>query len=41
MNINKKTILIDLDGVLNAYTGNYDERNIPSIKDGASELIKE
>ena len=39
--MHKKTILIDLDGVLNTYTGNYNERYIPSIKDGALELIKE
>ena len=31
----KKTILIDLDGVLNAYDGKYDKNHIPSIKDGA------
>ena len=42
MNISfKKTILIDLDGVLNTYTGNFDENIIPSIKDGALEFIKE
>lgn len=37
----KKTILIDLDGVLNTYTGQYDENYIPPIKDGAYEFIKE
>lgn len=37
----KKTILIDLDGVLNTYTGNYDENFIPTIKEGAAEFIKE
>ena len=37
----KKTILIDLDGVLNTYEGNYDEGYIPLIKDGAYELLKE
>ena len=36
----KKTILIDLDGVLNTYTGNFDENIIPPIKDGALEFIK-
>ena len=36
----KKTILIDLDGVLNTYTGNFDENVIPPIKDGALEFIK-
>lgn len=37
----KKTILIDLDGVLNTYTGEYNEDYIPSIKDGAFEFLKE
>ena len=37
----KRTILIDLDGVLNTYEGNYDEGCIPLIKDGAYELLKE
>ena len=36
----KKTILIDLDGVLNTYTGNFDENLIPPIKDGALKFIK-
>ena len=36
----KKTLLIDLDGVLNNYDGNYDKDSIPSIKDGAKELLK-
>lgn len=36
----KKTILIDLDGVLNEYTGNYDENNIPPIRKGAFEFLK-
>ena len=35
----KKTILIDLDGVLNNYT-HYEENNIPSIKDGAKEFLQ-
>lgn len=35
----KKTILLDLDGVLNQYTGNYDENFIPPVKDGAQELL--
>ena len=35
----KKTILIDLDGVLNTYTGNYNKDNIPPVKDGAKEFI--
>ena len=37
----KKTILFDLDGVLNIYNGNYDKNCILPIKDGAYELIKE
>jgi len=36
----KKTLLIDLDGVLNNYDGNYDKDNIPSIKVGAKELLE-
>lgn len=36
----KKTILIDLDGVLNTYTGNYDENFIPPIKDGAHDFLE-
>jgi len=37
----KKTILFDLDGVLNNYDGKYDKNYIPTIKDGAYKLIKE
>ena len=37
----KKTILIDLDGVLNTYNGNYDANYIPPVKDGAKEFIEE
>ncbi len=37
----KKTILFDLDGVLNTYDGKYDKNYIPPIKDGAYNLIKE
>lgn len=40
MNNFKKTILIDLDGVLNTYTGNYDENYIPPIKNGAYEFVE-
>ena len=36
----KKTILIDLDGVLNTYDGDFDENYIPPIKDGALEFVK-
>jgi len=36
-----KTILIDLDGVLNNYDGNFDKEKIPPIKDGAKEFLKD
>lgn len=36
----KKIISIDLDGVLNNYTGKYDEKNIPGIKNGAKEFLE-
>ena len=36
----KKTILIDLDGVLNTYTGNFDKDFIPPIKEGAFDFLK-
>ena len=35
----KKTILIDLDGVLNQYDGIFDKNVIPVIKDGAKEFL--
>ncbi len=37
----KKTILIDLDGVFNTYTGKYDDGFISPIKDGAKEFLVE
>ena len=37
----KKTILFDLDGVLNIYDGKYDKNYIPPIRDGACKLIKD
>ena len=37
----KKTILIDLDGVLNTYTGNYEKDTIPPMKDGAYKFLKD
>lgn len=37
----KRKLLIDLDGVLNEYKGNYDENYIPEIKKDAKEFIKE
>ena len=36
----KYTILIDLDGVLNTYSGGFDENYIPPIKEGAKEFIE-
>lgn len=36
----KKTILVDLDGVLNTYDGKYDEIFIPPIKDGAYQFLE-
>ena len=35
----RKTLLIDLDGVLNNYT-KYDENYIPEIKKGAKEFLE-
>ena len=39
--MSKKTILIDLDGVLNTYTGDFDKNFIPPIKQGAKEFLKD
>ncbi len=36
-----KTLLIDLDGVLNEYKGEYNPNFIPPIKNGAREFLKE
>lgn len=36
----KKTILIDLDGVLNIYTGDFDKEHIPTLKKGAREFVE-
>ena len=36
----KKTILIDLDGVLNEYTGGFDKNYIPPMKAGAKDFLK-
>lgn len=38
---NMKTILIDLDGVLNTYNGNFDENYIPEIREGADKFLKD
>ena len=35
----KPLILIDLDGVLNTYCGNYEPDHIPPIRKGAKEFI--
>ena len=37
----KKTLLIDLDGVLNDYVRNYDKDFIPPIKAGAKEFLSD
>lgn len=37
----KKTLLIDLDGVLNQYEGNFDRDFIPNVKFGAREFLKD
>lgn len=37
----KKTILIDIDGVLNEYKGNYDENFIPPARKDADDFLKE
>jgi len=37
----KRTILIDLDGVLNTYKGKYDKDNIENAREGTIEFIKE
>ena len=36
----KRTILIDLDGVLNEYKGNFNKNFIPDMKVGADEFLK-
>lgn len=36
--MHKKTLMIDLDGVLNNYS-KYDEKFIPEIKEGAKEFL--
>ncbi len=35
-----KTILLDLDGVLNEYNGDYNCNYIPSIRSGAKEFVE-
>lgn len=36
----KKTIMIDLDGVLNVYDGKYVENKLPELRQGAREFVK-
>ena len=36
----KKTLMIDLDGVLNTYNGLYEENYISPIRDAAAEFLK-
>lgn len=36
-----KTLFIDLDGVLNTYTGDFDENYIPPMRDGAKEFLEQ
>lgn len=37
----RKKLLIDLDGVLNQYSGKYEEKIIPPVKEGAREFLEE
>ena len=37
----KKTILIDLDGVLNIYNGKFDENTIPAPRQDSKEFLNE
>lgn len=39
-NNKKKTLLIDLDGVLNIYKGNFDIDYIPKLRPGAYQFLK-
>ena len=36
----KKTLMVDLDGVLNQYTGKYEKGFIPPIRVGAKDFVK-
>lgn len=38
--MDKRIILIDLDGVLNKYSGNFDNENIPAPKEGIQDFLK-
>lgn len=37
---NKKVILIDLDGVLNEYQGDFDKEFIPPMREGVYEFLE-
>lgn len=37
--MHRKTVMIDLDGVLNTYNGNYNEKEIPPPKEGARNFL--
>lgn len=36
----KRLVLVDLDGVINTYTGNYQKDYIPQMKDGADLFLQ-
>ena len=36
----KKTILLDLDGVINTYSGDYNSDYIPPLRDGARQFVE-
>ncbi len=36
----RKTIMIDLDGVLNMYDGKFVENKLPELRSGAREFVK-
>ncbi len=36
----RKTIMIDLDGVLNMYDGKYVENKLPELRHGAREFVQ-
>ncbi len=38
--MNKRTLLIDLDGVLNTYTGGYQQDYIPPMANGVKEFLE-
>ena len=40
-NMHKKRLMIDLDGVLNTYSGSFNENVIPEIREGAAEFLEE